>query len=99
MAYLATKKKQPIDKLDYDIWYAHDPNGAEPWLTDSDHISSVTVTVSAPELKVAHIVFADRIKLWVSEGVDGMTYKISITITTSGGRIKQDEIRFRIKDI
>ena len=99
MAYLATKKKQPIEVLDYDIWYADNPDGSDPWLLDSDQISDVVITVSAPELKVAEVVFANRVKLWVSEGVDGKTYVVSITITTQGGRVKQDEIRFRVKDI
>ena len=99
MAYLATKKKQPVENLDYDIWYADDPNGAAPWLNDSDQLNSVVVDVSAPELKVAHILFANRVKLWVSEGVDGETYKVTVTVTTQAGRVKQDEVRFRIKDI
>ena len=99
MAYLATKKKQPAERLDYDIWYANDPAGAEPWLIDSDSITSVTINVSAPELEVSPILFADHLKLWVEGGVDGETYKITITIITAGGRTKQDEIRFRVKDI
>lgn len=99
MTYLATKKKQPGERMDYDIWYANDPNGADPWLTDSDQITGATVVVSSPELSVSHIVFADRIKLWISGGLNGKTYKVTITITTEGGRVKEDELRFRVKDI
>ena len=99
MAYLATKKKQPIDNLDYDIWYANSPDGEAPWLISSDQLSSVVVEVSSPDLNVESIVFPDHLKLWVSGGLDGETYKISLTITTEGGRVKQDEVRFRIKEI
>lgn len=99
MAYLATKKKQPAERLDYDIWYANDPGEAPAWLIDSDQILNAVITVSDPALEVTSIVFPNRVKLWVEAGTTGETYKITIRITTEGGRIKEDELRIRVKDI
>lgn len=98
MALLKTYKKQPVENLDYDIWYANDPDGAEDWLSSGDIL--VSVDIDAPEgLTVISLVFPDRVKLWVSAGTTGSTYKVTLTVTTEQGRIKQDELRFRIKDI
>ena len=99
MAYLATKKKQPVERLDYDIWYANAPDGSVAWLIDSDRILDVVITVSDPALEVSLIKFPDHIKLWVEGGMSGETYKITIRITTEGGRVKEDELRIRVKDI
>ena len=97
MAFLLTRKQQPAERLDYDIWYANDPDGSEDWLINGDTI--VSVIVSAPTgLNVEHLFFNDRVKLWVSEGTSGETYKVTVTVTTVEGRIKQSELRFRIKD-
>ena len=98
MAYLATKKKQPVENLDYDIWYANDPDGSKDWLINGDYIKLATVEVSPTGLTVEDISFPNRVKLWVSQGTAGTVYKVSVTIHTVEGRIKQDELRFRIKE-
>ena len=97
MAYLATYKQQPADRLDYDIWFAHDPDGAEDWLVNSDTLASVDMM--QPEgLDVIAMHFPDRVKLWVTGGISGTTYKITLTVHTVAERSKQVELRFRIKD-
>lgn len=39
------------------------------------------------------------IRLFVSGGVDGMTYKITCTITTVGGRREQGEIEITVTEV
>lgn len=95
MAVIATFEKQPADILDYDIDYAQ-------WLPDNDTVDSVSVSVTpVGELVVdAALVINDgtRVKLWVQGGVTGKTYKVEVTATTTLSRVKQDEVRFRVKE-
>jgi hypothetical protein len=89
MALLATYTQQPADRLDYDIPYD---------LADGDSILTVTVAVTPSGLIVNEYSSVDTVKLWVESGVTGATYKVEVTTTTTLGRIKQDEIKFKIKD-
>ncbi|MES2319940.1 MAG: hypothetical protein V4631_20865 [Pseudomonadota bacterium] len=94
MAMLGNFLKQPIEVVDYDIDYGD-------WLTDGDNVESATVTVTpADQLAVDSVFINDpRIKIWVSAGTTGTTYKLEVTTTTADGRVKQDEFRVRVKDI
>lgn len=92
MAILNTFVKQPADYLDYDVEY-------EDFLSDGDSVASGTATVSAAGLTVdPPLVVGTTLKLWVAGGTVGTTYKVDVTMTTAQGRIKQDELRFRIKE-
>lgn len=95
MALIATFEKQPADVLDYDIDYA-------TWLPDNDEIATAVATVTPAdglEVDLTLIIQNNsRVKIWVSGGVTGTTYKVEITVTTDDGRVKQDEIRFRVKE-
>ena len=95
---LATYTKQPAEELDYDV-------DCSPWLPSGDTIDESdppTVTIYPPdELSVLDpmpIEDGKVIKHWVSGGVSGSTYKVEVTFRTNGGRIKQYELRFRVKD-
>lgn len=99
MAIIASFSQQPADKLDYDVWYANSPDGAPDWLNSGDVIESAVVTAAPAGLTVMDLVFGDRVKLWVSEGISGMTYKVTVTVTTTEGRVKQDELKFKIKEV
>lgn len=84
--------KQPADVVDYDIDYSE-------WLTDGDNVESATVDVTPEGLTVESIFVADpKLKIWVSGGVNGITYKLTVTTTTADGRIKQDEFKLKVKD-
>lgn len=93
MTVLNTYDKQTADVLDYDIDY-------EDFLSPGDSILSGAVSVTPSGLSVEPpMVLGKTLKLWVSSGTSGVTYKADITMTTAQGRVKQDELRFRIKDI
>jgi len=89
MAVLATYTQQPADRLDYDI-----PCD----LATGDSIASVTDTVTPSGLTVTSLNDNPNVKLWVESGTSGVTYKVEVTITTTLGRIKQVELKFKIKD-
>jgi hypothetical protein len=89
---LATYTKQPADVLDYDVEYAD-------FLGGVDALSSVTHAVAPSGLTVSLVSIIDtRVKVWVSGGVNGMTYKVTLVATTADGRVKEADFKIRVKD-
>jgi hypothetical protein len=84
--------KQPADVIDYDIDFSE-------WLPVGDTLATATPTVDVASLTLGTTVISDTgIKQWVSAGTDGLTYKVTVTVTTNGGRTVQQEFRVRVKD-
>lgn len=90
---LGTKLKDPADVLDYDISY-------EDWITDDDTITTVATSVSPTgALAVDSVsVSSPDVKVWVSGGTAGSTYTVTVTASTSGGRIKEETFKIRVKE-
>jgi len=90
---LGIKQKRPADVLDFDITY-------EDWLTDDDTITTVTTSVSpSGELAVDSVQVSNpEVKVWVSGGENGSTYDIEVTAATTGGRVKVECFKIRVKD-
>ena len=94
MPILTTYTKQPAEVLDYDVDFSS-------WIPAGDAIISATATVSPSGLTVgAPIIFAaeNYVKVWVSSGTSGNTYKVEITATTDDGRVNQVELKFVVKE-
>jgi len=90
---LGIKQKRPADVLDFDVDY-------EDWLTDDDTITTVTTSVSpSGELAVDSVQVSNpEVKVWVSGGENGSTYDIEVTAATTGGRVKVECFKIRVKD-
>lgn len=99
MSVIANWGQQPGEKLDWDIFYGGAPDGSDDWLSAGDSLASVVTTVDVPGLSVESSCTAKSVKLWVFGGVSGMKYKVTITVTTTSGRTKQDEVYFRIREV
>jgi hypothetical protein len=92
--------KQPAEVKDYDVDYA-------PWLDPmTDTILSSTQTVVCTTtpgdtaLVINSVALAPKtLKLWIAGGTDGEKYKITIRVTTAGGRVDESELLFTVKDI
>lgn len=88
-------QKQPADQLDYDIDYSR-------WLPDGDTITTVTTTVEPGEEDHLEVVSASisgtTVKVWLAGGQDGWTYKVTVVIATTGGRIKEADFKVRVRD-
>lgn len=92
MAIVASYEQQPADYLDYALDY-------DEFLPADDAPMSCTVAVAPVGLTVSSPVVTGRqVKYWVSGGASGIKYKVTLTMTSVLGRIKQDEVRFSIKD-
>lgn len=95
MAILGRFTKQTVDVSDYDI-------DASEWLSEDDFVLSATsaVTPSGLTIQSTSIIDAGKtVKVWLSGGTNGTTYKIDVTMTTDDGRVKQSEFTLKIKDI
>lgn len=90
---LGTKFKDPSDVLDYDIDYSD-------WITDGDTITTAATSVSpASELVVDSVqVSSPEVKVWVSGGEAGTTYTITVTASTTAGRVKEETFKIRVKE-
>lgn len=106
---LAKFKKQPLEVKDYTVDYAEFLAGL------GDTIQSVATSVQIEEdgvadpavpstgnanLTVGSVTFTDStVKAWVQGGKDGGKYKVTIRVTTTGGRVDESELRFTVRDI
>ena len=95
---LAKYEKQPAEVKDYDIDYAE-------WLGPvGDTVATATTTVTCdtepvPTLEIDSIMKSTTaVKLWVSGGTAGVRYKVTVKMTTAGGRLDESELVFTVKD-
>lgn len=91
---IAIFHKQPADVVDFDVDFSE-------WMASNDVISmAVSTTDTGLTLGATVINPANStVKQWVSGGSDGSTYKVSMTITTTGGRTKQAEFKVKVRDL
>ena len=108
---MRTFRRQPLELLPYDIdfteWLA-------PLLTDAFESAQVTVTGAiggdVSDITVEDVILLSedqagttipvaRIKVWLSGGVDGATYKITARCDTDGGRRKEVDFRLKIVEV
>lgn len=93
MPILAKFEKQPADRQDFDIDFADYLAG----LSDTG-LSAVVEAEPGIDL-VLHSLIGNTVKVWLAGGVDGSSYKVSVTLTTVGGRIKQVEFVVKVKEV
>jgi hypothetical protein len=95
MSILAKFEKQPADVQDFDIDFTE-------WLTGMADTApgptGSTVTAETGLTVVASVLANGVVKVWTSGGTDGVTYKITATLNTVGGRTKQAEIKVKVKE-
>ena len=86
-------RKNPSDQLDYDFDFAK-------WLSDGDSVISGDAVVS-PEGELSVIstqLFGTVVKVWLSEGVSGNTYTLTVYATTAFGRQKELQLYIRVAE-
>lgn len=79
--------QQPIEELDYDFDFTD-------WFAGTgDVIDSIDAVSSPAGLTLLTLQVSDTVaKVWVSGGTHGVVYSLEVTITSVGGRVKQDEL-------
>lgn len=92
MAILAVFSKQTHEVQDYDVDFT-------PYLTEHvDTPVSYTVEAETGITIDSHSRTGNVVKVWVSGGVDGSTYKITVTMTTAGGRVREADVKVKFRD-
>ena len=91
---LGAVTQQPAERMSYSFQY-------QEALDPDETLSDTTVSVDPDgELVVESVVtLATHLQFWVTGGVDRKRYKVSATVTTSSGRVFQDELLISIRDI
>jgi hypothetical protein len=89
---LGVVDKQPVEILDYDVDFSR-------WLSNDSISTASAVVTPAGALDVQTLdIEPELVKVWLSGGSNGVSYKVEITVDTTGGRRGQVEFRVRVKD-
>ena len=89
---LGAVRKQPGERLDYDIDFAK-------WLPDGDLLTLATAVADDASLVVeAPQVIPPLVKVWISGGESGKSYKVTVTVTTADGRVKTVNFNLRVAE-
>lgn len=94
MATLEKFTKQPGETLDFDIDFSE-------WLADrdpDDTVSSATVDAEDGITVDSYVLSSGVVKVWLSGGTDGTSYKVTAAATTASGRTKEGEITIKVKE-
>lgn len=92
MTVLARFQKQPADRQDYDIDFT------DYLAALFDEGESVAVVAEPGITVTAYSLNAGVVKVWLEGGTDGQAYKVTATLTSKGGRVKQAEIKIKVKE-
>jgi len=95
MSILGKFEKQPADTQDFDVDYRDWLAGMTDTAPGPDGVvveADVGITI------IASTLVDGIVKVWLSGGEDGATYKITTTVTTTDGRTKQAEFRVKVKE-
>jgi hypothetical protein len=95
MAIIGRMTKQPLEVLDYDVDFSE-------WLPTTDFIATASAVVSpATSLAIGTVSVFDTtwVKVWLSSGVTGTKYKITVTVVTDDGRTKEAEFYVNVKEV
>lgn len=109
MGLLGTYQKQPAEVVDYDVDYSDYLPVSDLIDTEADGytprsatvlISSTTEAVPALERGVIKVIDSGKtLKVWLFGGTDGGIYKVTVRITSIGGRVKEVEFKVRVRDV
>lgn len=108
MATIGSYTKQPAEVVDYDIdfseylpvddFIASAGNPAVP-VSASIVATSLTETPALLGIESAYVINGGKtLKQWVTGGTHGVKYKVTVRITSTGGRVKEVEFVVRVKD-
>jgi hypothetical protein len=92
--------KQPGETRDYDSSFVD--YLAERSDTGASHTVVITPATGYTDIslnKVSSTLTAGVVKVFLSGGLDGSRYLVTVTLTTTGGRVVQNEFIIKVKDI
>ena len=97
-----TFRKQPTERLDYGV-------KTSTWMVSGDSITDTKVSIDDGALGLsvpANGLLAEVAggnttypQIWVENGTDAVTYKLSVVMTMVSGRVKEHNFKVKVKDI
>jgi hypothetical protein len=92
MALLGKFTKQPNEILDYDVDFTK-------WFSNrTDAPVSFTTTVQTGMTLVDSTLVGKVVKLVLSGGTDGNTYKVTVRLTTNMSLVKEADFQIKVKE-
>jgi len=88
---LGVGAKQPREVKDFNVDYTD-------WLPADDSILSVSIETDKDGLIVNPVLVDKTVNVWVEGGTHNETYKITIIVNTSLGRISEAELKIKVKE-
>lgn len=104
---IGTFTKQPAEILDFDIDYSEffdalggDTISGMPTAAVTAASSGVVadLTLGPGSLPEVDLVSNQIAKVWVGAGISGATYKVTVTMTSAGGRVKEADVTVRVRE-
>ena len=93
-ALLGKFSKQPGEVLDYDVDFT------EWFSTRTDTATSFTVTVSSAAITVVSSARTGNVvRVILSGGASGGSYKVTVRLTTSSGIVKEADFQVAVKEV
>lgn len=93
MALLGKFTKQPQEVLDYDVDFSG-------WFSNrGDVIASFSASADPGVNVVSSALAGSVVKIVVSGGVDGASYKVTVRVTTTLGLVKEADFLIRVKEV
>ena len=94
--------KQPTEVIDYDIDFSQFLTEGDTLVTVGDPPVPIPLDVSVTPAGLViggtYVRNGTVVKQWLSGGTVGERYKVTLTVTSGGGRVKQVEFIVRVKD-
>jgi hypothetical protein len=84
--------KQPVEVQDYDVDFNEYLTGHSDTAATANVVADAGLTIMTSTLS------GGVVKVFLSGGVDGVDYKVSATITTTGGRVKQGDFVVKVRE-
>jgi hypothetical protein len=99
---IGTVIQQPKERLDYDLlyeafFYTYSVSGS-PDSIKNDSTGLVASVFPVGATAVVLRLGDDRAKVWLTGGVSGTTYTVTVTMTSVSTRIKEDEILLIVEE-
>lgn len=100
MPLLGSSTKQPSEIENYAISYAEDLEATDTFTIDFIGISVLSGDEAGIALIDSYLVDEanQRVKMFISGGVAGSIYKVTVRIMTDSGRRLEDEFKLKIKE-
>lgn len=98
---LGKHDKQPAEVKDYPIDYSEwlgEISGGDTLLDATAAVICITNPANTALLVDRVVVSPAAVSVWLKAGTSGQTYKVTVTVTTAGGRIDESELTLRVKD-